>query len=244
MAHAYSVPQLFNPLWQWIICHAHGWVLRHVIHVAKAEWVDSHRQVIHSCISKERSTSSVKCFDSSQTHGYQSVKDWQGHWKVIPGCRRWDFGDVDTSDQQSPQVNVKTSGRHISLSARRACTGSGFCHGVPSHWVNSHGAWHNLSQSLCIKRNTEWHAFHFTAPWCWQDPACARETGKLSSLAPASKQRGDPASHTYTVPSQPWYKVIHGSIHNPGYYPFWLLLHSGETLGLPVGSDDWKWNHG
>lgn len=36
--------------------------------------------------------------------------------------RRWDFGDVDTSVLQSPRVNVKTSGRHISLSARREPT--------------------------------------------------------------------------------------------------------------------------
>lgn len=54
MARAYSVPQLFNPLWQWIICCTYGWILSHVIHVAKAEWVDSHGQVIHSCIRKKK----------------------------------------------------------------------------------------------------------------------------------------------------------------------------------------------
>lgn len=54
-----------------------------------------------------------------------------------------------------------------------------------------------------------------------------------------SKQRSDLASHTYTVPSKPRYKVIHGSIHNLGYYPLWLLLLlGGETRGEPVGSDD------
>lgn len=54
MAHAYSLPQLFNPARQWIICQAHGWILSHVIHVAKAEWLDSHRQVIHSCIRRKK----------------------------------------------------------------------------------------------------------------------------------------------------------------------------------------------
>lgn len=49
----------------------------------------------------------------------KSTRGRGGRAKVISGFRSWNFGDVDTSVRQSPEVNVKTSGRHISLSARR-----------------------------------------------------------------------------------------------------------------------------
>lgn len=118
--------------------------------------------------------------DPKLTEHERQARSWKGYFWVQE-VRLWGCGHV------SPAVSLgqcedkwKT---HFSVSAQTACTGSGFCREVPSHWVNSQGTWHNLSQSLGIKRNREWHAFHFTAPWPRQDPVCTRETGEIQAGA-------------------------------------------------------------
>ncbi|KAM7406517.1 hypothetical protein PAMP_000891 [Pampus punctatissimus] len=66
------------------------------------------------------------------------------------------------------------------------------------------------------------------------------------ALIPGSqiKQSRDLDPNTYIAPSKQWYKVIHWSIHNPGYYLQWLLYHCREACGQPEGLDDRKLDHG
>lgn len=128
------------------------------------------------------------------------------------------MGDVDTSVQQSPRVNVKTSGRHISLSARREpARVQAFV--VKSQVIESIAKEHDTtSQSHSASSGTGNGMLSISLHRGPGETPSALEKQERSQ-----KQRRDPAPNTYVAASKQRCKVIHRSIHNPGYYLQWLL---------------------
>lgn len=125
----------------------------------------------------------------------------------VQKVRLWGCGYVSPADS-SGQCEDKWK-THLSVSLQRACTGSGVCPPVPSHWVNSGGTWHKLSQSLCITANRDWHAFHSTAPPPCQDP-------RLHSRNKSELRAEQPHQHAH-APPELRYKVNLRSTRKASY---------------------------
>lgn len=147
------------------------------------------------------------------------------------------MGDMDMSVQQSPWVNVKTSGRHISLSAhRKPARVKAFV--MKSQVIESIAKEHDTTSNSHSASSRTGNGI-LSIPLhrgLGKDPHLHVTNGR--ALMPGTRMKKqccnlDP--NTFIAPSKQGYMMSHWSIHNPGYYHHWLCRHGGRgqiTKGL------------
>lgn len=130
---------------------------------------------------------------------------------------------------QIPQVNVKTSGRHISLSACRE-PARVQASVVKSQVIESIAKEHDTtshSHSASSQQGLTCFPFHCTVALA--RPRLHSRNRRELSVGPRIQATPHPRSKHVHAPSERRYKVNHRSIHNARYYLRWLLGH-GEKL--------------